>query len=184
MFFDFFDGFAARLLKVSSPIGKELDSLADMVTFGVLPAIIMFQLIGQVSTGNIQYIAFLVAIFSALRLAKFNTDDRQTDVFIGLPTPANALFLSALVFVVEDFSLLNNPMLLASLATLFALFLVMPLELFALKFKNYTFKDNAVRYIFLLVSIVLIIVFKIIALPIIVILYLVISILVKWLNKQ
>ena len=94
--FDFLDGFAARALKVNSPIGKELDSLADMVSFGALPAIVMFQMIDTISSNNFfPYTAFSLAIFSALRLAKFNVDDKQKDSFIGLPVPANALFITS-----------------------------------------------------------------------------------------
>src|SRR5688572_25544027 len=94
--FDFFDGFAARLLKVSSPIGRELDSLADMVTFGLLPGLIMYKLIGAHSDSDVfPYIGFMMAAFSALRLAIFNIDTRQSDSFIGLNTPANTFFISA-----------------------------------------------------------------------------------------
>ena len=96
VFFDFLDGFSARLLKVSSPIGKELDSLADMVTFGVLPSFVIYELLNPLTDGWMPYTSFLIAIFSALRLAKFNVDTRQREVFIGLPTPANAVFISGL----------------------------------------------------------------------------------------
>ena len=96
--FDFLDGFSARMLKVSSPIGKELDSLADMVTFGVLPSVILFQMIGNQPYEYLSYGAFILALFSALRLAKFNVDTEQTTTFIGMPTPAAAFFVSGLPF--------------------------------------------------------------------------------------
>ena len=140
MLFDFFDGFAARTLKVSSPIGKELDSLADMVTFGVLPSIIMFQLIHPLHD-QIAYIGFSIAIFSALRLARFNTDDSQSDQFIGVPTPANALFISSLVFVIITYPHLNHLTSLLFVTLICSFWLIMPVRLLALKFKNYKFSD-------------------------------------------
>ncbi|MEQ8242301.1 CDP-diacylglycerol--serine O-phosphatidyltransferase [Fulvivirga sp.] len=179
MLFDFFDGFAARLLKVSSPIGKELDSLADMVTFGVLPAILILQLIEQHETGPIKYIALLIAVFSALRLAKFNVDDKQQSVFIGLPTPANALFLSSLIFVFERFPAFNQLYFLVGVAVIFSLLLVAPLELFALKFKNYAWEGNEVRFIFLLLSLISIVFLQFLALPLIILGYILLSFVIK-----
>lgn len=179
MLFDFLDGFAARLLKVSSPIGKELDSLADMVTFGVLPAILILQLIEQHETGPIKYIALLIAVFSAFRLAKFNVDDKQQSVFIGLPTPANALFLSSLIFVFERFPAFNQLHFLVAVAVIFSLLLVAPLELFALKFKNYGWKGNEVRFIFLLLSLISIVFFQFLALPLIILGYILLSFVIK-----
>lgn len=179
MLFDFLDGFAARLLKVSSPIGKELDSLADMVTFGVLPSIVILNLIEQHTTEPIKYLALLIAVFSALRLAKFNVDDKQQSVFIGLPTPANALFLSSIVFVFEDFPALNQLYLLLGIAIIFSLLLVAPLELFALKFKNYSWQGNEIRFVFLLLSLTAIIFLHFLALPLIILTYIILSIFVK-----
>jgi CDP-diacylglycerol--serine O-phosphatidyltransferase len=179
MIFDFSDGFAARMLKVSSAIGKELDSLADMVTFGVLPSMIVFQLLEGLGHSPINFIAFSIAIFSGLRLAIFNVDERQQSVFIGLPTPANALFLSSLIFVFAKFPVLNSTIFLITISILFSFLLVAPLELFALKFKNYSWSDNIIRYIFLLICIALIIYFQILALPLIIILYLIISLFKK-----
>ncbi|MTI41736.1 CDP-diacylglycerol--serine O-phosphatidyltransferase [Fulvivirga lutimaris] len=179
MLFDFLDGFAARLLKVSSPIGKELDSLADMVTFGVLPAILILQLIEQHETGPIKYIALLIAVFSALRLAKFNVDDKQQSVFIGLPTPANALFLSSLIFVFERFPAFNQLYFLVGVAVIFSLLLVAPLELFALKFKNYAWKGNEVRFAFLLLSLTSIVFLQFLALPLIILGYILLSFVIK-----
>lgn len=179
MFFDFFDGFAARMLKVSSPIGKELDSLADMVTFGVLPSIITFQLIEQHDPGPIKYLAILIAIFSALRLAKFNVDDKQQSVFIGLPTPANALFLSSLVFVFDRFPAFDQLYILVVITIIFSLLLVAPLELFALKFKNYSWKGNETRFVFLLLSLISIVFFQFLALPLIILGYILLSVFIK-----
>ena len=151
--FDFLDGFVARLLKYSSPIGKELDSLADMVTFGVLPALIMYKLIGANSTSEVfPYIGFMIAAFSALRLAIFNIDTRQTDSFIGLNTPSNTFFISALPLLPAAVtSWLFNQWILIAITVVFSLLLVSPLEFFALKFKNYSWKENKLRFTFLFV---------------------------------
>lgn len=175
MAFDFLDGFAARILKVSSPIGKELDSLADMVTFGVLPSFILFQLIAPES-GSLAYIAFLTAIFSALRLAKFNVSDDQGDEFIGVPTPANALFISSLIFVLKDYPSVGNLVPLLCISIVSSIWLVVPVKLLALKFKNTDLKENIFRYIFLLSAVALILIFKYISIPLIILLYLVLSI--------
>jgi CDP-diacylglycerol--serine O-phosphatidyltransferase len=136
--FDFLDGFVARLLNVSSPLGKQLDSLADVISFGVLPSMAMFQWIdSSADAGWMPYVAFLIAVFSALRLAKFNIDESQTDSFIGVPTPANALFLSALVFLPESLrQLVFTETGLLSITIIFSLLLVAPIPLFALKFKT------------------------------------------------
>ena len=157
--FDFFDGMVARLLGVSSPIGKELDSLADVVTFGVAPSAILFYLFHEVHYPEllqpfskvIPYTAFLMAAFSALRLAKFNLDDRQTSSFIGLPTPANALFWGSLVVSQHAFlvSLKFNALFLFLFMFLSCLLLVAEIPLFALKFKDYSWEHNKVKYAFL-----------------------------------
>ncbi len=175
--FDFFDGFAARLLKVSSPIGKELDSLADMVSFGVLPALMLFQLIvGKGAHDLLPYTALMVAVFSALRLAKFNVDERQSDSFIGLPTPANALFITALPFLPEGVSVfVSQGWTMAAIAVIFSLLLVAPLPLFALKFKHFGWQGNQVRYIFVLLSGALIVVWGAAAPVPVIIIYLLLS---------
>lgn len=186
MVFDFFDGFAARMLKVSSPIGKELDSLADMVTFGVLPAVIMFKLL-QVYTASpyIPYIAFIIAIFSALRLAKFNIDERQQSVFIGVPTPANALFISSFAFITQsEYSSIIGLTFLLTISILFSFLLVAPVELFALKFKSFGWKGNQIRFTFLVVSVLFIIVFKVLAIPLIILTYIALSILHNVIRKR
>ena len=158
--FDFFDGMVARALGVSSNIGKELDSLADMVTFGVAPSSILFYLFTEVHYPEIldyvfdliPYTSFLMAAFSALRLAKFNIDERQHQQFIGLPTPANALFWSSLVVGAHPFlvSLKFNAVFLFLFMVLFCMLLVCEIPMLALKFKNYTWADNKQRYIFLI----------------------------------
>lgn len=178
--FDFFDGFAARLLKVSSPIGGELDSLADNVTFGLLPASIVYAMLqGHALPEWVPYLAFVIAVFSALRLAKFNVDTRQAEHFIGLPTPANALFFSSFPLILEYSSLpldfINEPWFLLSTAFIFSFLLVAELPLFALKFKSFKWQDNKVKYIFLIVSVALLIIFRFVAIPLIIILYILVS---------
>lgn len=155
--FDFFDGFAARALKINSTIGKELDSLADMVSFGVLPSVVMFTwLENSAPESYIPYIAFLIALFSALRLAKFNVDENQTDSFIGLPTPANALFITGLVFLSAPFNFITSSTAgLVVVSIIFSLLLVAPINLFALKFKNFRWADNKLRFTFIGLSVLL-----------------------------
>lgn len=165
--FDFFDGMLARLLKAPSPIGKELDSLADDISFGAAPAFIVFSLFKEVHypaflspiSDYFPYIAFLIAVFSALRLAKFNIDVRQTSSFIGLNTPANALFWSSLV--VGEYAFLTsssfNALYLAGMVLLFSLLLVAEFPMFSLKFKMLKWQDNKTILIFLIGCILLII---------------------------
>ena len=170
--FDFFDGLTARALKVSSPIGKELDSLADVVTFGFAPAAMVFSWLGECVEAHttifvdslhslvgtlLPFLAFLLVAFSALRLAKFNVDERQTSSFIGLPTPANALFWGALVLGSHD-TIVVCPYgwaVVLLLVGLFSWLLVAEIPMFSLKFKNLTWKSNRTAYIFLIVSVVL-----------------------------
>ncbi len=148
--FDFFDGFAARLLHAYSPMGKELDSLADVVSFGVAPGFIVFSLLTEAQLNEwIPFVAFLIPIFSALRLAKFNIDERQTSSFIGMPTPANAIFWGGMAFSFSTF-LVANVWLLIVLTLLFSYLLVAEIPMFALKVKNLKWKDNQDQYIFLI----------------------------------
>ena len=161
--FDFFDGMTARLLHVSSPIGKELDSLADDVTFGVAPASMVFHELmvidypAEVASFSeyIPFVAFLIAAFSALRLARFNLDERQTTSFIGLPTPANALFWGSLLAgmpkMIENTGVWALPVLLLLIA-LSCWLLVCELPMFALKFKHWGMKGNEVKYGFAIMS--------------------------------
>ncbi len=178
--FDFLDGAAARLLKVSSEIGKELDSLADMVTFGVLPSMIMFQLISErTDIPVLPWISFSIALFSALRLAKFNTDDRQSEQFIGLPTPANAFFISALPFILNwDFKGLRqilNAEALVAISIVLSLLLVARLPLISLKFKDFSWRHNAIRYVFLAISAALLLAWKVFAIPAVIVVYILLS---------
>lgn len=181
--FDFFDGFAARALKVSSPIGGELDSLADAVTFGVLPAMLLFALLRETAVPEwVPYLAFVVAVFSAIRLAKFNVDTRQTTSFIGLPTPANALFISSFPLIIQnhpDWTFLQHPVFLLGCAFVLSWLLVAEIPLFALKFKSYRWALNKVKYIFLGLSLLLIIFFKFVAIPLIILLYILLSLFYK-----
>ena len=163
--FDFFDGLTARALKVSSPIGKELDSLADVITFGFAPAAMVYSWISECAAVNlgmpiaaiVPFFAFLMAAFSALRLAKFNVDERQTSSFIGLPTPANALFWGGLILGSHDIIVVNpyGWMLVLSLVALFSYLLVAEIPMFSLKFKSLSWKANRIAYTFLLVSLAL-----------------------------
>lgn len=164
--FDFLDGFLARAMNAYSELGKQLDSLADMVTFGVLPAFLVFKLIqlgGDFS--YLPFIAFIIAVQSALRLAKFNIDTRQSDRFIGLPTPANALFFAALPHLAISQTwaakITASPMGLIALTLLFSWLLTAEIPLLALKFKNFHLKENGLRYLTLVISGVSLILFGI-----------------------
>jgi len=226
---DFLDGFMARLLGVSSAIGKDLDSLADMVTFGLVPALVMFKLIdlsyivaftktltgvaqhgeglwGTYRQNNlIKYWGLAIAVFSALRLAKFNNDTRQTDAFIGLPTPANAIFICSFPLIINQLGLdlsdvndlidksetfadagnrvgavtvfvLSSPLLLAGISVCMSALLVAEVPLLALKFKNFGWAGNQMRYLLVGLSLLLVLLFKLVALPFMVVCYLLLSI--------
>ena len=187
--FDFFDGMSARLLKVSSPIGKELDSLADIVTFGVAPSTILFSKLGIMSypslleslRGILPFIAYIMAAFSALRLAKFNLDERQTLGFIGLPTPANALFWGSLLIGLGKRIDSSPLMCIFIIVGLFisSWLMVSEIPMFALKFKEWGWKKNQIKYIFLLTCIPLIAIFGITGFAIIVAWYVIISYIIK-----
>lgn len=200
--FDFLDGFVARILKVGSEIGKQLDTLADMVTFGVLPGIIMFQLICKLEgkSSPIAFIALLIPVFSAIRLAKFNIDPRQSDSFIGVPTPATAILVASLPvihiiydihllldklhpqqqgshsFIIQISLLLFHTYSLVTITLLMSFLMVSELPLFALKFKNFGWADNKIRYIFLGLSLVMLITLKFIAIPFIIAFYILLSV--------
>lgn len=183
--FDFFDGFAARLLKVSSPIGKELDSLADMVSFGVLPAVVIFTML-RMSDGHayLPYVAFSIAVFSAIRLAVFNLDETQSDSFKGLPTPANALFITALPLLTGNIAIaLYEPWILVVITVISSYLLVSGIPLFALKFKSFAWKGNEVRFAFLGLSVLLLATVKFAAIPLIILLYIVLSLGVRAVSK-
>ncbi len=244
--FDFFDGFAARLLRVASPIGKDLDSLADMVTFGVVPGVIMYKiaLFGQqpyVEEATIglhiddiflskiaPLFCFVLTIFSAIRLAKFNNDTRQTDSFIGVPTPAIAIFVCSLVLVygvrfpevsgldafyvflngypeyMKNVSLAANyaapstleviKLIIAELfvntvfnvvlCLVFSVLLISELPLFALKFRNFSWRGNRIRYSFLGLSLLLLVTLQYVGIPLIIILYILMSVVTNFYLKR
>ena len=184
--FDFFDGMSARLLGVSSPIGKELDSLADCVTFGVAPATIVFFELSVLDypqwleplRGVLPFFAYVMAAFSALRLAKFNLDERQAMGFIGLPTPANALFWGSLV-VGMGYVLESSPytvFAVLALVVVSSLVMVSELPMFALKFKHWGWSGNELRYVFIVSCVPLLAVFRLSAFAIIVAWYVLLSI--------
>lgn len=186
---DFFDGFVARLLKESSELGKQLDSLADVVSFGVLPGFILWEMMR--AAGNppsyTAYLAFLIPVFSALRLAKFNIDTRQSMSFIGLPTPANAMVVAVFPYLAENTPLLSdfvtNTWFLSVYVLLFSYLLIAELPLPALKFSNYSWHDNRFTYLFILLSVVLLALFKLAAVPLIIFAYIFYSV-VLYLRKS
>ncbi|WP_127845289.1 CDP-alcohol phosphatidyltransferase family protein [Psychroflexus aestuariivivens] len=202
IFFDFFDGLAARLLNVKSDLGLQLDSLADMVTSGVVPGIIMCQLIatalGDHAGSNLLssdtpwmvYVGLIITLASCYRLAKFNIDDRQTDAFIGLPTPANAIFILSLALIADQQSnsflvtWIENPYILILISVLSALILNAELKLFSLKVKNLNFKTNWYRYFILILSVLGLVIFKYVAIPFIIVLYILLSIIVNTNSEQ
>lgn len=192
IFFDFFDGFFARLFNVQSEVGLQLDSLADMVTSGVVPGVVMYQLLLDATDlpwgasidahhFNIAYVGFMITLASAYRLAKFNVDDRQTNSFIGLPTPANTLFIISipLILIYGDYAfakaVFTNPYALIVITIGSSYMLNAEIHLFALKFKTWDFTKNKVRYLFLFVSVLLIIFLKYLAIPLLIVLYVLLS---------
>ena len=188
--FDFFDGMLARLLHAYSPIGKELDSLADDVSFGVAPSLLVFSFLKEPGLiypdflaglrDYIPYLAFLISIFSALRLANFNVDERQTSSFIGLPVPANALYWGALIVGGKDFLLAHcNVIYLIIMVMLFSWLLVAEIPMFSLKFKNLSWKDNKVSFIFLIVCIPLLLFLGISGFSAVIVWYIILSLLTR-----
>ncbi|NQX77342.1 CDP-alcohol phosphatidyltransferase family protein [Gilvibacter sp.] len=214
IFFDFFDGLAARALKVTSEVGVQLDSLADVITSGLVPSLMMVHLLinaewdGTIGTyldalmveknplipealfpSWLPVIGLLVVVSAAYRLAKFNVDERQTSGFIGLPTPANAIFIASLILITEDFSpawayeLLINSWVLVGITIVFSLLMHAEIPLFSLKFKSFGLKENGFVYGFLLATIAALLLFKIIAIPFIIIGYVLLSIIKNTLTK-
>lgn len=184
--FDFLDGFAARLLKVHSVIGKELDSLADVVSFGVLPSLVMYKLIASSSSIPwLPYTAFIIAAFSALRLAIFNVDETQRDSFKGLNTPSNTLFITSLPLLSGSIAAwLHQGWLLLLITIVFSLLMVSPIQFFAFKFKNFSWADNRSRFSFIGLSAVLLIIFQVAAIPLIILLYILTSLIVGGLKME
>jgi CDP-diacylglycerol---serine O-phosphatidyltransferase len=194
IFFDYFDGFAARLLNVQGELGKQLDSLADVVTSGVVPGIVMFQLLRQslelqdviwfTSLEKMTWLPFIgliITLASAYRLANFNIDTRQTDSFIGLPTPALTLFVLSLPLILVY---QPNQYVLIAITLRGSYLMNANIAMFALKFKSFKLKENYVKYIFLAISLLLLGLLQFIAIPIILIIYIVISILDSLLTKK
>jgi CDP-diacylglycerol--serine O-phosphatidyltransferase len=187
IFFDFFDGFFARLFHVSSPLGLQLDSLADMVTSGVVPGFVLFKMLTNSVNSDpsliyLPYLGFIITLGSCYRLANFNIDTRQTDSFIGLPTPANALFILSLPLILKNsdsllvLELLINPWVLLFISMLSAFILNAEIPLFALKIKKFNLKDNALQLFFLLISILLLVYLKFAGVALIIVFYVLLSI--------
>ena len=189
IFFDFFDGFFARLFKVSSPLGLQLDSLADMITSGVVPGLVMYQLMIDNSTTPetsylqlFPYLGFINALGSCYRLANFNIDTRQTDSFIGLPTPANSLFIMSLPLVLQNtdslfvIEALTDQWFLL-LVTLFSAYILnAEIPLFSLKIKKFNFTDNKIQIVFLSLSVLLLIFLQFLAIPLVIVTYVLLSV--------
>lgn len=190
--FDFFDGFAARLLKAYSPLGAQLDSLSDVVSFGVAPSFIMYHYLNQQPIANIlsleiadfnilPSVAFFLAVFAELRLAKFNIDDRQTTSFIGLPTPAMGLFVASLPFALQNESLafmaknMSNPYFLIAIVVIFSYLMVSEIPFFSLKIKNLKFNENIHIYILAAFAIAAVIFLGFAAIPFVMLFYILLS---------
>ena len=194
IFFDFFDGLAARALKVKSDLGLQLDSLADMVTSGLVPGLVMCQLLFKSSNSSasnltffstetswVVFIGLIITLGSAYRLAKFNIDDRQTDSFIGLPTPANALLILSFGLILDYHpdsflsELIQNTYFLIAISVLSVLLLNAELKLFALKVTNLKLSENWYRYLIVVLSIILLVTLQFVAIPIIIFVYILLS---------
>lgn len=204
IFFDFWDGFFARIWKVQSPIGLQLDSLADMVTSGVVPGLVMYKMLGDIQEnqsqynltedtyymGVVPYLGFLITLASCYRLAKFNVDTRQTDSFIGLPTPANALLIMSIPMIqfhsefewLVDF--LSNPYVLVGVTVLSSYLLNAEIPLFSLKVKSFSWDKYKMQVVFLILSLILIVLLEFIAIPIIILLYVILSVVNNTIHKK
>ena len=188
--FDFADGFVARLLKAYSAIGKELDSLADVVSFGVAPGMVVFYYLNameKMPTVILPFLAFMIPAFSALRLAKFNLDERQTGSFLGLPVPANALFWCSFIPSLAYFNIGNEVFQVAiilGLAVICCLLMVSEIPMFSLKFKHYKWKGNEAQYILIVLSIISLCLFKYAGIFIIIVVYVLISMVLNIIRKN
>ncbi len=187
--FDFFDGFSARMLKVTSPIGKELDSLADCVTFGVLPSIIMYTLMtNALSTTQLSakwaLLGLIMASFAAFRLAKFNTDTRQSEQFIGVPTPANALLIASFPLIIAHEGYLAEYLqifhILAAITLTMSYLMIAELPLLALKFKTFDWKSNYSRYVLIIGALLCLAILRFDGVPLAIILYICLSVFSKY----
>jgi CDP-diacylglycerol--serine O-phosphatidyltransferase len=196
LFFDFSDGFLARMLKAYSELGKQLDSLADLVSFGVAPALLFFKAFqiafetryGVFSLGDLQFFEqvvmispVLLVVTSALRLGKFNIDPDQEDTFIGLPTPATGVFIASYMLIAFGgrneglIHYLDHPVFLLVLTILFSLLMISKIPMFSLKFHSFSWKENRLRYVFIGISLILVILIKMLAIPAVILLYISIS---------
>lgn len=199
IFLDFFDGFFARLFKVSGPLGLQLDSLADMVTSGLVPGFVMFKMMQGSSISMFEgyfqyfpYLGFIITLGSCLRLAKFNIDTRQTDSFIGLPTPANALFILSLPLILENYSsesllvleIFTNKWILLAITLFSAYILNAEIPLFSLKIKKFNLEGKALQVGFLLTSLFLLLFLDFIAIPLIIIIYVLLSVVNNMISKK
>jgi CDP-diacylglycerol--serine O-phosphatidyltransferase len=204
IFFDYWDGFFARIWKVQSPIGLQLDSLADMVTSGVVPGLVMYKMLADIQEnqsqynlteetyymGVVPYLGFLITLASCYRLAKFNVDTRQTDSFIGLPTPANALLIMSIPMIqfhsefewLVDF--LSNPYVLVGVTVLSSYLLNAEIPLFSLKVKSFSWEKYKMQVVFLIISLILIVLLEFIAIPIIILLYVILSVVNNTMYKK
>ncbi len=203
IFFDFWDGFAARVLKVASPLGVQLDSLADMVTSGVVPGVVMYQMLAHIQQNNAAYmvtndtfymklvpfIGFVITLGACMRLAKFNIDVRQTNSFIGLPTPANALFILSIPLILNTtisdfvFNFFSNPYVLVVISFLSAFIMNAELPLFSLKTKNKNLSDNKLTFLFLGICALLLLFFRFEAIPLIIVFYIILSVILNKTKK-
>jgi len=193
IFFDFFDGFFARKFGVAGPLGVQLDSLADMVTSGVVPGFVMLCLMSNkyYSTFNyLPYVGFIITLGACYRLAKFNIDERQSDSFIGLPTPANALFITSLPLIIVNFTdtivaeyLCNNWVLL-TITFLSTYIMNAEIPLFSLKIKDFSFAKYKLQIFFLAISVLMLIFLQILAVPLIIIIYVLLSVFNNMVNKK
>lgn len=191
--FDFFDGFAARLLKAYSPLGAQLDSLSDVVSFGVAPSFIMYGYLRAANSLSLEiagvniipFLAFFLAVFAALRLAKFNIDDRQTTSFIGLPTPAMGIFVASLPFTLRHEALafmgglMNSPLFLLAIVVIFSYLMISEIPFFSLKVKSLKFKENKHLYLVALFAIIKVAIFGLAAIPFVMLFYIIVAMFVK-----
>ena len=191
IFLDFFDGFFARLFKVSSPLGLQLDSLADMVTSGVVPGYVMFAMLKS-STDNvlIPYFGFIITLGACFRLANFNIDTRQTDSFIGLPTPANTLFVMSLPLILSQYNstfileIFSNQWFLMGISVLSAYIMNAEIPLFSLKIKQFSLHKNLLQIVFLVGSFFMLLVFKYLGVAVVIVFYVLLSIFVRFFSKK
>ena len=194
IFFDFFDGFFARKFGVAGPLGVQLDSLADMVTSGVVPGFVMFKLMEDSAAFGTEsympYLGFIITLGACFRLAKFNVDERQSDSFIGLPTPANALFIASLPLIIVNFSntivaeYLSNNWVLLTITFLITFIMNAEIALFSLKIKDFSFAKYKLQIFFLAISVLMLIFLQILAVPLIIIIYVLLSVFNNMVNKK